>query len=51
MLFIAIDDVQKGRDPEHIIRDPVKNEIIYIMEEEYRLGLTVSSLTFVTPGR
>jgi len=30
MYLLAIEDVRKGRDPKHIIRDPHKNEIVYI---------------------
>jgi phenylpropionate dioxygenase-like ring-hydroxylating dioxygenase large terminal subunit len=34
MYFIAIDDVQKGRDPKHIIRDSAQNEIVYVRGTE-----------------
>ena len=34
MYLLAIEDVQKGRDPRHIIRDPQKNEIVYIRGDE-----------------
>ncbi len=34
MLLVAIENVRKGRDPKHVIRDPVKNEIVYISEAE-----------------
>jgi len=34
MLLLAIEDVQKGRDPKHIIRDPHKNGIVYIRGDE-----------------
>jgi len=30
MYLLAIEDVQKGRDPKHIITDPQKNEMVYI---------------------
>ncbi len=30
MYFLAIQDVQNGRDPKHIIRDPSKNEVVHI---------------------
>ncbi len=30
MLLVALDDVQKGRDPKHIIRDPHENERVCI---------------------
>lgn len=28
--LVAIEDVRKGRDPKHIIRDPAKNRIVYV---------------------
>lgn len=34
MILIAIEDVQKGRDPKHIIRDPHQNEVVYIRGED-----------------
>jgi 5,5'-dehydrodivanillate O-demethylase len=36
MYFRAMDEVKAGRDPKHIIRDSVKNEVVYIrgMEEK-----------------
>ena len=30
MCRLAIEDVEKGRDPKHIIRDPAKNEMVAI---------------------
>jgi hypothetical protein len=30
MCLLAIEDVRKGRDPRHIIRDPSKNQIVYV---------------------
>ncbi len=32
--FLAIEDVRNGRDPKHIIRDPSKNEVVYIRGTE-----------------
>jgi hypothetical protein len=34
MVLLAIEDVHKGRDPKHIIRDPHRNEIVYIRGDE-----------------
>jgi len=30
MYLVAIEDVRKGRDPKHIIRDPALSEMVYI---------------------
>jgi phenylpropionate dioxygenase-like ring-hydroxylating dioxygenase large terminal subunit len=30
MMRIAIEDVRNGRDPKHILREPAKNEMVYI---------------------
>ena len=30
MMFKSIKDVQEGRDPKHIIRDPEVNDIYYV---------------------
>lgn len=30
MYLLALDDIKKGKDPKHIIRDPARNEIIYV---------------------
>jgi hypothetical protein len=27
---LAIDEVRKGNDPKHIVRDPAKNEMVYL---------------------
>ncbi len=34
MLFIAIEDVRKGEDPKHILRDPGKNETVYVRRND-----------------
>jgi phenylpropionate dioxygenase-like ring-hydroxylating dioxygenase large terminal subunit len=34
MMLKAVQDVQAGRDPKHIIRDPEENDIVYIRGEE-----------------
>ena len=34
MVLLAIEDVHKGRDPKHIIRDPHKNEMVFIRGDE-----------------
>jgi 5,5'-dehydrodivanillate O-demethylase len=30
MCLLAIDEVRKGNDPKHIVRDPAKNEMVYL---------------------
>jgi len=30
LMFDGIGDVQAGRDPKHVIRDPAQNEIVYL---------------------
>jgi hypothetical protein len=34
MMVQAVMDVQAGRDPKHIIRDPEMNDIVYIRGDE-----------------
>ncbi len=34
MYLKAIDDVQQGRDPKHIVRDPAENAIVYVRGSE-----------------
>jgi 5,5'-dehydrodivanillate O-demethylase len=34
MCLLAIENVRKGEDPKHIIRDPAKNEVVYIRGTE-----------------
>ena len=34
LMLQAIQDVQEGRDPKHIIRDPELNDIVYIRGED-----------------
>jgi hypothetical protein len=34
MCLLAIEDVRKGKDPKHIIRDPAKNQVVYIALRE-----------------
>ena len=34
MIFKSIRDVQQGRDPKHIIRDPELNDIYYVRGPE-----------------
>jgi nitrite reductase/ring-hydroxylating ferredoxin subunit len=34
MMVQAIKDVQEGRDPKHVIRDPEENDIVYIRGED-----------------
>jgi hypothetical protein len=34
MMLVAIDEVRKGRDPRHIIRDPAQNKIVYVGGKE-----------------
>jgi len=34
MCLLAVNDVRKGRDPKHIVRDPEKNRIIYVRGED-----------------
>jgi hypothetical protein len=39
MMLLAIEDIRKGRDPRHIIRDPAKNEVVRVGgEEEFELA-------------
>jgi phthalate 4,5-dioxygenase len=34
LMLQAVKDVQEGRDPKHILRDPAQNEIVYIRGED-----------------
>lgn len=34
MMLVAIDDVRKGRDPKHTIRDPAQNRVVYVGGKE-----------------
>lgn len=34
MMLVAIEDVRKGKDPRHTIRDPAKNEMVYVGGKE-----------------
>ncbi len=34
MCLLAVEDVRKGRDPKHIIRDPEKNKVVYVRGED-----------------
>ncbi len=34
MCLVAIEDVRKGRDPKHVIREPEKNKIVYVRGED-----------------
>ena len=34
MYLLAVEDVRRGSDPKHIIRDPAKNEVVYISGSE-----------------
>ncbi|HEX9879905.1 MAG TPA: Rieske 2Fe-2S domain-containing protein [Candidatus Binatia bacterium] len=34
MLLLAVEDVRKGRDPKHILRDAHENEIVYIRGDD-----------------
>jgi hypothetical protein len=36
MMLVAIEDVRKGKDPRHIIKDPSQNEIVYVGGKEER---------------
>jgi phenylpropionate dioxygenase-like ring-hydroxylating dioxygenase large terminal subunit len=39
MCLLAIEEVRKGRDPKHVIRDPRKNEVVYVRgEDEFELA-------------
>jgi hypothetical protein len=30
MCLLAVEDVRKGRDTRHTIRDPAKNQVVYL---------------------
>ncbi len=34
MYLVALEDVRKGKDPKHIIRNPAKNEIVHVGRKE-----------------
>jgi len=34
MCLVAVEDVRKGRDPKHIIRDPEKNKVVYVRGDD-----------------
>lgn len=34
MCLLAVEDVRKGRDPKHILRDPERNKIVYIRGDD-----------------
>lgn len=34
MLLVGIEDVKRGRDPRHVMRDPARNRIVYVRGDE-----------------
>ena len=34
MMLVAIEEMRKGRDPKHIIRDPAENQVVYVGGKE-----------------
>jgi phenylpropionate dioxygenase-like ring-hydroxylating dioxygenase large terminal subunit len=34
MCLLAVEDVRKGRDPKHVIRDPEKNKMVYVRGDD-----------------